>query len=231
DQVGDFGFRYVRDPVTNQLDSVSVRRNTRRSTITIETPVQIYGFNWRNSIRISDVLNDFPQRRQIYTDVNDTSSKVERVFARDFVTGLDWDTGFNLPSFFQGTWNVTPTISFQKVDGRSPLVVRTERTGGKFLTQSMRPSYGLSVSPKLYGFFPGIGPVERIRHSIEPLLTFAYTPRGNVSNEFLAANGDIAQGYLGNNPQSMISLGFSTNFEAKLRPRESDADTMAADTT
>ena len=39
--------------------------------------------------------------------------------------------------------------------------------------------------------------------------------------EFLAANGDIAQGYLGNNPQSMISLGFSTNFEAKLRPRES----------
>ncbi|HMN07173.1 MAG TPA: putative LPS assembly protein LptD [Gemmatimonadaceae bacterium] len=225
DQVGDFAFRYVRDPVTNQLDSVRVRRNTRRSTISIETPVQIYGFNWRNSIRVSDVLNDFPQRRTIYTDVSDTTSKVERVFARDFVTGLDWDTGFNLPSFFQGSWNVTPSVSFSKVDGRSPLVVRTERTGGKFLTQSMRPSYGLSVSPKLYGFFPGIGPVERIRHTIEPQLMFAYTPRGSVSNEFLAANGDIAQGYLGNNPQSTISLGFSTNFEAKLRSREGGRDT------
>lgn len=230
DQVGDFAFRYLRDPLTSQLDSVRVRRNTRRSTVNFETPLQIYGFNWRNSIRISDVLNDFPQRRTIYTDVNDTSSKVERVFARDFVTGLDWETGFNLPSFLQGSWNVTPSVSFSKVDGRSPLMVRTERTGGKFVTQSMRPSYGLSVSPKLYGFFPGFGPMERIRHTIEPQLMFAYTPRGSVSNEFLAANGDIAQGYLGNNPQSMVSLGFSTNFEAKLRGREGGAgrDTTTA---
>ena len=230
DQVGDFGFRYVRDPVTNVLDSVSVRRNTRRSSISFETPIQLYGFNWRNSIRISDVLNDFPQRRTIYTDVRDTSSKVERVFARDFVTGLDWDTGFNLPSFFQGSWNLTPSVSFQKVDGRSPLVVRTERTGGKFVSQSMRPSYGVSLTPKFYGFFPGAGPVERIRHSIEPQIVFAYTPTGTVSDEFLAANGDIAQGYLGNNEQNTISLGFSTVFEAKMRQRDSDvaSDSAAA---
>ena len=233
DQVGDFGFRYVRDSLSSQLDSVRVRRNTRRTSISIETPVQIFGFNWRNSIRVSDVLNDFPQRRTIYTDVRDTSTKVERVFARDFVTGVDWETGFNLPSFFHGSWNLTPSVNFQKVDGRSPLIVRTERTGGKFLLQSMRPSYGVSVSPKIYGFFPGIGPVERIRHSIEPQIIFAYTPKGNVSNEFLAANGDIAQGYLGNNEQNTISIGFSTNFEAKLRPREparrTDSTTAPAD--
>ena len=141
--------------------------------------------------------------------VNDTTTKVERVFARDYVTGLDWDTGFNLPSFFQGSLNLTPTVSFQKVDGRSPLVVRTERTGGKFLVQSMRPSYGVSLAPKLYRFFPGFGPVAAIRHSIEPNLQFAFTPKGNVSNEFLAAMGDIAQGYLGNNEQNTISLGLS----------------------
>ncbi len=98
--------------------------------------------------------------------------------------------------------------------------MRTERTGGKFVAQSMRPSYGVSMTPKFYGFFPGFGPIERIRHSIEPQLTFNYVPRGNVSNEFLAANGDIAQGYLGNNQQSTISLGFATAFEAKMRPKE-----------
>ncbi|MEP7382624.1 MAG: putative LPS assembly protein LptD, partial [Gemmatimonadota bacterium] len=230
DQVGDFGYRYTRNPLTNVLDSVKVRRNTRRSSISFETPLQVFGFNWRNSVRISDVLNDFPQRRTIYTDVTDTTSKVERVFARDFVTGLDWDTGFNLPSFFQGSWNLTPTVSFQKVDGRSPLIVRTERTGGKFVAQSMRPAYGVSMTPKFYGFFPGFGPIERIRHSIEPQVIFAYTPKGNVSNEFLAANGDIAQGYLGNNQQTTISLGFATAFEAKMRQKESDVvrDTAAA---
>ncbi|MBK6455611.1 MAG: LPS-assembly protein LptD [Gemmatimonadetes bacterium] len=228
DQVGDFAYRYRRDSLTGVLDSTKVRRNTRRSTISFETPVQIYGFNWRNSIRISDQLNDFPQRRTIYTNVNDTTSRVERVFARDYVTGLDWDTGFNLPSFFQGSWNLTPSVSFQKVDGRSPLVVRTERTGGKFLTQSMRPSYGVSLGPKLYRFFPGFGPVAAIRHSIEPTMQFAYTPKGNVSNEFLAAMGDIAQGYLGNNEQNTISLGLSTVFEAKLRGRDTDGDSASA---
>lgn len=228
DQVGDFGFRYIRDPVSGALDSLRIRRNTRRTSISFDTPIQFYGFNLRNAIRISDVLNDFPQRRTIYTDVNDTTSKVERVFARDYVTGLDWDTGFNLPSFLQGSWNITPNVSFQKVDGRSPLIVRTERTGGKFVAQSMRPSYGVSVSPKLFGFFPGFGPVERIRHAIEPQVIFAYTPKGNVSNEFLAANGDIAQGYLGNNEQNTISLGLATSFEAKLRARESDAPADSA---
>jgi len=234
DQVGDFAFRYVRDPVSGALDSVRVDRNTRRSSISIETPLQIYGFNWRNSIRISDALNDFPQRRTIFTDVRDTTTRVERVFARDYVTGIDWDTGFNLPSFFQGSWNITPNVNFQKVDGRSPLIVRTERTGGKFLVQPMRPSYGVSVSPKLYGFFPGFGPVERIRHAIEPQLTFAYTPKGNVSDEFLAANGDIVQGYLGNNEQNTLSLGFTTSFEAKLRAREDETavgDSAAAGET
>lgn len=232
DQVGDFGFRYVRDPVTNVLDSVKVRRNTRNSSVSFETPVQVFGFNWRNSVRVTDVLNDFPQRRTIYTDVKDTASKVERVFARDFRTGLDWDTGFNLPSFFQGSWNLTPTVSFQKVDGRSPLIVRTERTGGKFVAQSMRPSYGVSMTPKFYGFFPGFGPVERIRHSIEPQMSFNYVPRGNVSDEFLAANGDIAQGYLGNNQQTTIQLGFATAFEAKLRPKAAAAvdDSVPSDT-
>ena len=225
DQVGDFGYRYLRDSLTGKLDSLKLRRNTRRSTVNFETPLQIFGFNWRNSIRISDQLNDFPQRRTIYTNVKDTSTKVERVFARDYVTGLDWDTGFNLPSFFQGSLNLTPSISFQKVDGRSPLVVRTERTGGKFLVQSMRPSYGVSLAPKLYRFFPGFGPVAAIRHSIEPNVQFAFTPKGNVSNEFLAAMGDIAQGYLGNNEQNTISLGLSTVFEAKLKgkPRDESA--------
>ena len=225
DQVGDVAFRYVRNPTSGALDSVRVNRNTRNSGISIETPLQIFGFNWRNSIAINDVLNDHPQIRTVYTDVNDTSSKVERVYARNYITGLDWNTGFNLPSFFQGSWNLTPNVSFQKVDGRSPLIVRTERTGGKFVAQSMRPSYGVSLTPKVYGFFPGFGPVERIRHSIEPQLSFAYTPKGNVSNEFLSANGDIAQGYLGNNEQNTISLGFSTNFEAKMRTPDAEANT------
>ena len=76
------------------------------------------------------------------------------------------------------------------------------------------------MSPKLYGFFGGFGPVERIRHAIEPSVQYSYTPRGSVSDEFLSANGDVAVGFLGNLPQNTVSLGLTTSFEAKLRAPE-----------
>ncbi|MCC6317763.1 MAG: hypothetical protein IT361_08740 [Gemmatimonadaceae bacterium] len=218
DQPGDFRYRYVTAP-GGGLDSVQIKKDTRNSAISFDTPIEIFGFNWRNAFRVTDVANEFPERRTLYTDPRDTTTREERVFARTFRTGFDWETSFNLPTFSQGKFNIAPTMSIQKVDGRSPLIVRTERTGGKFVAQGLRPSFGISMGPKLYGFFGGFGPVERIRHAIEPSISYSYTPRGNVSDEFLSANGDLAFGFLGNLPQNVVSLGLATSFEAKLRPQ------------
>ncbi|MGQ0646712.1 MAG: putative LPS assembly protein LptD, partial [Gemmatimonadaceae bacterium] len=219
DQVGDFAYRYI-DRGAGVLDSVQLKRDTRSSSVAFETPIEVFGFNWRNSVRVTDVANEFPERRTIYPNPRDTTVKQDRVFARTYRTGLEWETSFNLPNFSQGKWNISPSVSIQKVDGRSPLVVRTERTGGTFVAQGLRPSAGISMSPKLYGFFPGFGPVQRIRHALEPNLSWQYTPRGKVSDAFLAANGDVAVGFLGNNPQNMLSLGLTSSFEAKLKARE-----------
>jgi len=225
DQIGDFSFRYFQGP--GGLDSTRIKRDTRNSTIAFSTPLQIKGFNWSNTINVSDVANEFPEKRLIYPNPRDTTVKQERVFARTFRTGLDWQTSFSLPNFSQGKWNITPSLQIQKVDGRSPLIVRTERTGGKFVTQSLRPSAAISMSPKFYGFFPGFGPIAQIRHAIEPSVTYSWTPRGNVSDEFLVANGDLPVGYLGNNAQNIVSLGFNTTFEAKLKAAD---EALAADT-
>lgn len=219
DQVGDFAFRYIQR-AGGGVDSVRLKRDTRNSNITFDTPLDLFGWNWRNSFRISDVANEFPERRTIYPNPRDTSVRQDRVFARTYRTGVDWETSFSLPSFSQGKLNIAPQVSIQKQDGRSPLIVRTERTGGRFVTQGLRPSVGVSMSPKLYGFFPGFGQVERIRHAIEPTLQWSWAPRANVSDEFLAANGDVAVGFLGNLPQNQLSLGLTTSFEAKMRPRE-----------
>ncbi|MGQ0764116.1 MAG: putative LPS assembly protein LptD [Gemmatimonadota bacterium] len=219
DQVGDFAFRYFATP-GGGLDSARVKRDTRNSSVRFDTPIQLFGFDLRNTFSVTDVVNDFPEERTVYTNPADTTSKQKRVFARTYVTGVDWDFGFSLPSFLPGTWNVSPSLSFQKVDGRSPLVVRTERTGNRWVRQNFRPAAGVSISPKFFGFFPGFGPIEQIRHAVEPNLTYQWSPRGSVSDEFLAANGDVSQGYLGNNPQSIVSLGFTTSFEAKLREDE-----------
>jgi hypothetical protein len=221
DQVGDFGFRYITDDLGRVVDSTRVRRNTRSSTVSFGTPIQIAGFNIANTIRISDNLNDFPQLR-IVQDVNDSTIKDERVFARTYKTNVDWDFSFNLPSFSQGRWNLAPNVSFQKVDGRGGLWVRSERTGNTFVSQGLRPSFGLGVSPTFYGFFGGVGPIERIRHSIQPQLSFSYAPEGDVSDAYLAAIGGVRSRYSSANRQSALSLGLSTVFEAKLRAPESE---------
>lgn len=216
DQAGDFAFQYVPRP-GGGVDSVRTQRDRRSSTIRFDTPVEIFGFNWRNAFSVSDRVDDFPQLRTI-VDVNDTTQKEVRVYKRTFVTDINWETSFSLPSLFQGTWNLTPSMQIQKVDPRSGLFVRSERTGGEFVSQSLRPAFGVSVSPTLHRIFPGFGPLLGIRHTINPAITFSYTPKGNVSDEFLAANGDTRVGYLGANQQNLVSLSLNTVFEAKLRP-------------
>lgn len=215
DRVGDFSYRYVTGP-GGVLDSVALDRNKRSTTIGFDTPVQIFGFNWRNSINVSDRFEDYPSRR-IVVDVNDTSKKVTRVYKRTYLTEVNWETGFSLPTLFARTWNLAPSVSIQKVDPHG-LLVRSERTGNAFVAQSLRPAIGLALSPTLYRRFPGLGPVAAIRHAISPSLSFQYTPRGEISDEYLEAIGATRVGYLGANQQKTISLGLATTFEAKMRP-------------
>jgi hypothetical protein len=120
DRVGDFAYRYITGP-GGAPDSVLLDRNARNTSIRFDTPVQIFGFNWRNAISVSDRLNDFPERR-IVVDVNDTTKRELRVYKRTYLTEVNWETGFSLPGFFQGTWNLSPSVSIQKVDPHGLLV-------------------------------------------------------------------------------------------------------------
>jgi hypothetical protein len=216
DNVGDFAFRYIPGP-GGTLDSIPIDRNSRSTQMRFDTPLQIFGFSWRNSFSLTDKFNDFPSKRTV-VDVNDTTIKDVRVYRRTYMTEVNWETSFSLPSFAQGTWNVSPSVSIQKVDPHG-LFVRSERTGNAFVANSLRPAFGIGVSPTLYRRFPGFGPVAAIRHSIAPSLSWQYTPKGNVSDEYLEAVGSTRVGYLGANQQNMLSLGLNTTFEAKLRPR------------
>jgi hypothetical protein len=219
-QSGPLAFRLSPRP-GGGIDSVAVTRDSRTSTLGFETPFRIGGWTWRNSIRLSDVDNDFPESREI-VDVADTSIRSTRVFARTFRTEIDWQTGISLPSILQGSWNISPSVSIVNIDP-SGLWVRTELTGGQYVRQSKRLQYGLSASPTFFGLFPGFGPYSRFRHAITTSLSYSFSPAAKVSDEFLAALGRTRQGYLGSLAQNQVSLSFSTNFEAKLRSNEDSA--------
>jgi hypothetical protein len=223
DQGTQFNYVYRPNRETGAPDSVALRPSRRNSQLRFETPLKIFDFNWQNSFAFTEEVQDFPQTRVIYRDVNDTTTREVRVFNQTFLSSIDWNTSFNLPRFFQGTWNVSPTLNLANVD-QGGLFVRTERTGGRWVRQSKRASVGLSSAPTLYAFPRGFGPVERFRHSINPVISYSYSPTAQVSDDYLRAIGRSRQGYLGALVQNRVALQLSTNLEAKMRVRAPTAE-------
>lgn len=214
DQGLQFPFVYNVNSTTGQVDSSRFRADRRSMQFGFETPIKIGDFQWQNSFSVSEQYRDFPEQREII-GVRDTSQRSIRVFARTFETNADWTTSFNLPRFLTGSWNVSPSVQVNNVDGASGLWVRTERSGGKWVNQTKRLSYALSASPTLYGFLPGFGLFSRIRHSVQPSFSYSYSPEASVSDEYLGALGRTRVGYLGALKQNRVSMNLSTAFEAK----------------
>jgi len=220
DQPGQFSF-FFRPNASGGIDSVPVKRNQANTSLSVQTPLKIVNFDWRNSLRYRDTNSDFPQSF-VLTSPTDSSVRTSRVFASTLQSELDWDTGINLPSLFQGTWNLSPSVSFSNVDP-GPLFVRNQFTGGQWVRQTKRPTFGLSSSPTFYALFPGLGPITRLRHAVQPQITFSYAPSAEPGNDYLRALNRSRQGYLGALAQNAVTLGLSTNIEAKLRAASTDS--------
>ena len=206
------------------LDSIftdTVRGNAYHSSLSVNTPLEIFGYTLGNSFAIDSHREDYPQM-EIVTGVW-TGKPEERIYQSTYSTTVDWTPGVTFPSLGQNRFKLTPSISLGNVGG-SAFAIRNERTNGRWVTQSKRLIYGLSAAPTLYGLFGGFGPFTRLRHTIAPVISYSFAPRADVSDEYLAAtggtrvntNGDTIP-YLAGLTQNQISLSLSTNIEAKTR--------------
>ena len=219
DQPGLFSQRYGVN-ASGALDSTTVKRSSYQRSISFDTPIQIFGFNLKNAFTVNDQQNIFPQQYLVYPNPNDTSVHQQRVFASTFRTDVDWTPSFSLPAMGQGNiLHMAPSLGFQNVDPGA-YWVRTERTGGQFVHQSKRPTFGLGIAPTIYGLIPGIGPFSRFRHTISPEISFSYAPAAGVSDAYLAATGRTRVGYLGSLAQKAVTLRLTQNFEGKLKAKQ-----------
>jgi hypothetical protein len=218
-QIGEFGFRFSES--NGVRDSTQLKSDARVTRLSLESPIKIFGFTLSNSFRVSDQENNAPVRIPII-DRDDPTVKVDRVFARTFSTEIDWQTSFGLPTLFRNTFKISPSIGISNVDPRG-FWVRTEQTGGRYVHQSKRLSYALSSSPTIFGLFPGIGGISRFRHSINPALSFQYSPAATVSREFLAALNISPRDYVGSLAQEQVTLSLSQDLEAKMKASDTSA--------
>lgn len=223
DGQGDFATRYV-PRADGTIDSVKIDRGTHSSSLSFTTPFKVFDFQINAAIRASDRGNDYPELRTIVDPV-DTSLKSTRVFERTWLSQVDFDLGMNLPNFFRGTLNLTPSVSMANV-APGAFFVRSERTGTRWVAQSKRFSYGLGVSPTFFALYGGFGPIARLRHSITTALSYSYSPAKDVSSDYLGALGQTQAGFLGSLAQNRVTLGVQQVIEAKLAAH---GDTLSPD--
>ncbi len=210
------------------VDTIALLGKSRISNFSLETPLRVGSFNWRNSVRVVDgdstgrYLATFLAPDLSTPDPND-SVMVTQYRNGGFGTSFDWDTGINLPFLFRSSWKFSPSIGITNTSS-GPFAVRNAATGGRFVNQGKRLQFSASVSPTFFGFFPGIGGVARIRHSISPLLSWSYSPAATVPEEYARAVARPGQTVLRTSPKTQtIQLGLSQNFEAKGRAAPGDS--------
>ncbi|MGH7620629.1 MAG: putative LPS assembly protein LptD, partial [Gemmatimonadaceae bacterium] len=218
DQPGVGAITYSLDPVTGLRDSSQTKgRSSATTSMSFDTPITLFGYNLRNSFRVNQQRNNFPQQVSIY-DLESGQVSDTRIFAATYRTDVDWAPDFTLPPFARNRFNLSPSLSFANVDP-GPFWVETERSNGHFVHQSKRFTFGVSASPTLFGLFNGFGPFSRFRHSITPTIGYSYAPEAKVSDDYLLALGRTRFGYLGSLRQNALNFGLTQNIEAKIKPK------------
>jgi Tat protein translocase TatC len=215
------------------FDTLALDASSRITALSFDTPVRIGGFNWQNSVQVNDQQDKgaqvvtFPVDNLLTPDPTD-SINVSQTFLGNFQSSIDWDTGINLPVLFRGSWKIQPVVGVGNTTS-GPFAIRNRNTNGSFVQQGKRFRFGATASPTLFAFFPGIGPLSRIRHSFSPVVTWNFQPAANVPEAYARATAQPGQPIvLRSDAQQMVTVGLSQVFEGKLRPK--GGDTTAADT-
>jgi sec-independent protein translocase protein TatC len=211
------------------LDTIDQTGRSRVTAFNLDTPFRFGSFNWQNSLRVTDETSTGRDSVQFRVDDPSTpdpsdSITVTRTFLGDFSTGIDWDTGINLPVLFRGSWKLQPAVGIANTTS-GPFLLRNRNTGGDFVRQGKRFRFSATASPTLFGFFPGFGLASRIRHSLSPTFSWNYSPAASVPEEYaraLVAPGQAFQ--LRSEATQTVSLGLSQTFEAKAKARAGESE-------
>ncbi|UCG85659.1 MAG: LPS-assembly protein LptD [Gemmatimonadota bacterium] len=193
----------------------------RTTGFRLATPIRVGRWNWRNDFSVTDFVTNRPSQPVTIVDPVDSSTSTV-YYGEDFSTGVDWNTGINLPSLFPSTWKLQPSVGVQNTTS-GPFMIRNRQTGGAFVSQGKRLSFSASLSPTVFGFFPGVGPISRIRHSFSPMFSWNLAPAADVPEAYARAvsrPGTTPQ--LRSPTAHSISLGLSQTFEGKLRAAADD---------
>jgi len=175
----------------------------------------------------SELVIDQPDTLSADTTIVDSDTTISNVviIGPQKRTGtLRWRSSMGYQQRLIGSTTFTPAVN---LDGT---LYRSNETNLSFVSAPTRISMSATLNTDLYGFFPGLGPLQRVRHKLSPAFSWSYSPATNPSGRILELRDFRADSA---REQHVVSMTVSQTFEAKLKPRESapaEEDSTRADT-
>lgn len=213
------------------IDTILATGSSRSSTLNLETPLSLFGFNWTNRLTYTDrMVNSRTVTSQRVPDPSTPdpadSVTVSTVRNGSFDSGLNWETGVTLPQVLRGSWKVQPAVTIRNVVSSAPFMLRNVATNGEWVQQSKRLELSLQARPEFFGFLTRrIGPFDRFRHQFSPSLGFAWSPEAEVPEDFAAALAGSRGSTTVERPRMRLTFGLSQNIQGKPRVAASDTTT------
>jgi hypothetical protein len=151
----------------------------------------------------------------------DENERLERALPGDSLPPLPasleqrgrWSSNLSFQQRLVGTSTFTPGLS---LGGE---FARNDASEQRTVHAPTRVDFNAALRTDLFGFWPGVGPFERLRHRLSPSISYNYSPeaRADSLQSAVFTRGGIQE-------QNRLSFGVSQTFEAKYRGVEADAD-------
>jgi Tat protein translocase TatC len=205
----------------------------RQTSVDIDTPLQIFGFTWQNHVKYNDqqFVGRVVSTRKIPNPLTNGLDSVQVVSGGNYQTGLNWDTGVNLPTIAPSTWKLVPSIGVTNI-ATGDLLVRSAASDGTWVSQGKKVQLGLSAAPTFFGFLNrSVGPFSLFRYTFEPLIQLQWSPAASVSEAYanaarLVGNPSVDGGTPGAVPAtSAITVSLHQTFEGKFKRAAGDTNT------
>jgi len=192
--------------------------STVNSTAFVRSNLSIGNLTFGQSVNVSEAQTlGVPEALLLLGDSATSADLLTDAPARNITdSNLNWSMSLGYQQQLIGSTTLTPRLS---LTGRM-LRADTSTVAQDFVSAPTRVAFGAQLKTDIYGFFPGFGSFETVRHKFSPSFDYQWSPESSPN--------DLQRDVFGARvlqPQNAVSVTLNQTFEARRTP---DEETQAA---
>lgn len=192
-----------------QADTFNASKlDTENRNASVRTTFSLGNFSLSQSVDLTqDTKLGIPEAYLVLGDSAPRNELMTGAAARSITDqNLRWQLSLNYQQQLIGSTTLTPSLSFSGNSFQSD----TSRLASTFVGAPSRVTLGANLKTDIYGFFPGFGGYERIRHKFSPSFSYDWSPETQPT-----ALQDSVFRSKALQPTNALSITLNQTFEAK----------------